>query len=681
MQFQQFKQIHQQHVATVLNDTRQLYTTDVDPNELWELYLNSFPQGVNKMYRKRREFDCSCCKAFIRQLGNVVAIVDNKPVSIWDFETNSDIYQSVVDTLAHFVKSAPIKDYFITKQAGFGADFNHQQLDSGNILTWHHFRIDLPSEFVTRSHDSEAAIAGKMKATRQVFQRSLEEISRDAVETVLDLIAEGALYKGDEWQGVLVKFLELQTVEYHTLPDSEKDNYCWVKSAETGGAVGRIKNHSIGVLLQDLTDGTDVIDAVRKYEHIVAPQNYKRPKPIFTKQMVEQAQATVERLGLIDSLGRRHAKLDDIIVNNTVWSNRDAAKHMRNGSVVGVFEMLKSEVAVNPRQFERMPGIGIDDFIKDILPTATSVEILLENRHQASLVSLIAPQVTDSSTLFKWDNGFSWAYSGNVADSMKARVKAAGGSVDGVLRFSLQWNDGDNNQNDFDAHCIEPRDGSHIYYSNARRVHPSSGVLDVDIINPGRNVAVENITWSNLHRMPEGEYSLFVRNYSHNGGRTGFAAEIEFNSQIHEYEYDKELAHKEDVQVALVQYTKREGFKITQSLPSTTSSKAVWNLTTNQFHPVSIVTHSPNYWNGQRGIGHKHTFFMLAGCVNSDQPNGFYNEYLKEDFMQYKRVFAALGSKMKVERTSDQLSGVGFSSTKRNSLICKVDGKVVKIVF
>jgi len=510
----------------------------------------------------------------------------------------------------------------------------------------------------------------------EVFQRSLEEISRPAIETVLDLIAKKSLSRGEERQSDLEQFLALHK-EYHSLFHGRQDNYCWVKSAEIGGAISRIKNHSIGVLLQDITGGVEITDAVRKYEAIVAPTNYRRPKAIFTKRMVEKAQATVERFGLLESLGRRHARLPDITVNNVLWVNRDAAKCMDGAG--GVFDALKQEVAIKPRQFDRLPGVGIEQFIQEILPGVSSLEVLFENRHVSSLMSLIAPQDASAPTLFKWPNGFSWAYNGNIADSMKARVKAAGGKVDGVLRFSLQWNDGDNNQNDFDAHCIEPNN-NHIYFPNKRQVHRSSGVLDVDIVNPGQNVAVENITWSDLSRMPEREYHLFVRNYSHNGGRTGFSAEVEFDGQIFEYCYEHELAQGEDVTVARVQYSRRDGFKITESLPSTVSTKTVWGLTTNQFQRVSVVTHSPNYWDG-RGVGNRHYLFMLAGCENQDRPNGFFNEYLRQDFVPHRKVFEALGSKMRVEQSSEQLSGIGFSSTQRNSLIVKVDGKAVKIVF
>jgi hypothetical protein len=90
--------------------------------------------------------------------------------------------------------------------------------------------------------------------------------------------------------------------------------------------------------------------------------------------------------------------------------------------------------------------------------------------------------------------------------------------------------------------------------------------------------------------------------------------------------------------------------------------------------------YSPNYWKKEEGVGNRHYFFILKGCLNDTQPNGFFNEFLREDLMKHKRVFEALGSKMRVEMSDAQLSGVGFSSTKRNSVICRLSGNVTRVV-
>ncbi len=71
--------------------------------------------------------------------------------------------------------------------------------------------------------------------------------------------------------------------------------------------VGKIRNHSIGTLLVNISEGMDLDLAVRKYEQIVAPVNYKRPKAIFTKKMLEDAKKTITELGYMDSLQRRFA--------------------------------------------------------------------------------------------------------------------------------------------------------------------------------------------------------------------------------------------------------------------------------------------------------------------------------------------------------------------------------------
>ena len=656
-----------------------LYETDIDKDELWEVYLSSFPEETNKMYRKRREYDCGHCRNFIKTIGGAVAIVDGKIHTIWEIDTDDVVFQPVVDALRTYVESKPIKDIWRHFTNTVGVKSTNEYTEDKQIIKWTHMYTPIPERLLERKSDIPT-VKAKVRDRKNVFKRSLDEITEEAVDTVLELIASNTLYRGQEWERVLKDFRKYQR-EYNGLSDEEKDTYTWTKAMTIGDVIGRIRNHSIGTLLVNISESMDLDNAVKAYENVVAPANYKRPKAIFTKKMLEDAKKTVTDLGYMDSLQRRFARLDDITVNNILFCNRDAAPRIQGG--LDIFDEMSKEVAVNPKKFSKVEEISAEKFVSDVLPTAKELEVLFENRHKKNMVSLIAPVNQNAKNMMKWNNPFSWAYSGNMTDSeMKERVKNAGGAVDGVLRFSIQWNAGkDWNRDDFDAHCKTPC--QHIFF-NHMVDHKTRGRLDVDVINPVKGEpAVENITWADKSKMVDGDYEFFVHNYCHSNGTSGFTAEIEFDGQIYEFEYDQPLRQGQNVPVATV--TLKDGvFTIKEKLPSTTSSREIWGINTNQFVPVTVMCYSPNYWDEQTGIGHKHYLFMLNGCVNEDAPNGFFNEFLKQELVQHKRVFEALGSKMHVADDPNQLSGIGFSSTKRDDVIVKGKGateRVLKIKF
>ena len=683
--FTKFKQELQKHFNEMVSDAEKLFEVDVDKDELWEMYLSSFPAGTNGIYRQRREHDCGVCRQFIKNIGAAVTIKDGEVHTIWELDLGGDkTYQPVCNALDAFVKSHKVKDIYVSKLAKIGVDLNRENAGD-KVITWHHLYCELPRKLVDRSGRTLGDIKGGFRDTKNVFKRSLDEISMEAVDTILELIASNTLYRGAEWKSALTEFKKYKKKYDKIESEEKKELFAWEKSLAAGFSIGRIRNHSIGVLLVDVSEGVDLDTAVKRYEQIVAPANYKRPKAIFTKKMLEDAKNTLTELGYMNSLQRRFANLDDITINNILFSNKDAAKRISNAG--DIFGELEKEVAINPKRFSRVEEIAAQDFIENVLPTAREVEAFVENKHSKNLVSMIAPVDPEAPTMFKWNNGLSWAYSGNIADSdLKQNVKAAGGAIDGVLRFSIQWNEDGNDGYDLDAHCVEPG-GNEIYFSNCRKPRKSSlgGQLDVDIVHPMGNIAVENITWDNLSKMKPGKYRFFVNQYS-GSVKKGFRAEIEFNGEIHSFDYGRSMRVGENGTVAEVTLDKYGNFTINEKLSgsSSISSKEIWSVNTNQFIPVSVISYSPNYFDEQKGIGNKHLFFFLDGCVNDEEPNGFYNEFLKNELLEHKRVFEALGSKCHTEDTEDQLSGIGFSLTKRDELIVKVKGateRIMKIKF
>lgn len=688
--FKDFVKAIQKNLQQMSKDSSRLFTVNVDTEELYNLYLDSFPAGTNEIYRERREYDCSCCRHFIRDVGNVVSIKNGELHTIWGINpVSDDKYNVVAAALDAYVKQKAVSGVFLKKEKRIGTPENREMLPTGKINKYEHFFVDLPEICIFKEcygHTLEGDLS-QFRDVRNVFKRSLDEISKESVDTVLELIAQNSLYKGAEWKKQLTEFKNYQK-EYGKLTDEQKELWIWEKSIAAGAVIGKIRNHIIGTLLVNISEGMDLDLAVRKYEQIVAPVNYKRPKAIFTKKMLENAKKTITELGYMDSLQRRFATLDDITVNNILFSNKDAAKRITGA--MDLFDEMEQDVAIDPKRFSKVEEISAEDFIKNVLPVAKELEVYLENKHIQNMVSLIAPEVADAKTMFKWNNGMSWAYTGNITDSdIKENVKAAGGSVTGIVRFSIQWNDGNGKDNsDLDAHCLEPQGGDHIYFSHKISRY-TGGELDIDITDPiyqcksNGGVAVENITYPSKERMKPGTYKFYVNQYSFRNSQ-GFKAEVEVNGEIHSYEYNSPV--RGNVDVAEVILDQSGNFKVVDKLPGNcaTISKDVWGIKTLQFTPVSVVCYSPNYWDEQKGIGHQHLFFMLKDCINPEEPNGYYNEFLKPELEQHRRVFEALGAKAHVKDVDDQLSGVGFSLTKRNDLIIKVKGateRVVKVKF
>lgn len=668
MSFANFKRAVQQQFATM--QTLPLFYVDIDGEELWQLYLQSYPEGTNPIYRVQSEHDCSACRQFVKVAGKVVAIKEGKLLSIWDIEEASlaTEYVVVARALSQAVKSKQISSRFVHDQQAIGVDKNFEKLISGQITAWEHFHITLPHKCKVQTK-TIATIHGNWSTAYHTLTRAIQTITKDSIETVLDLIEQNAVYRGQEFKQIVQQFKEIHEQTSSIPEDKERNLQIWqhVWDYQATG-VTNIRNSVIGTLLVDLSEGIELNSAVAKFEEKVAPANYKRPTALVTTAMVNRAKSKLQDMGLLSALERRHATARDIDINNVLWVG-----HTLKREVTGdIFESLATDKLP---KLDRVQSISIEDFITDILPNATALEILVENRHVGNLISLIIASDKTAPNLFKWNNSFSWSYKGDVADSLRERVKRAGGNVDAELCCRLAWDYID----DLDFHMYEP-DKGHIYYRQNRR-YPSGcgGILDLDAngCDGMKDEPVENIFYQKIATMKQGSYKLIVRNFSRRSEGVGFEVEIDLMGTITSIIYDKVLRDAEQLNVAHIQKI-GEKVIVTPLLETAGKSKYVWGIHTETFTPVKLVTLSPNYWN--EAVGNKHYIFILEKCEAIESVRGFYNEFLRSELEPHRKVLEMVGSKVRTEPADSQLSGVGFSSTQRNSLTCRVKGSFNRII-
>lgn len=636
----------------------ELFVVDVAGDELWQLYLDSFPEGTNEIFRVRAEHDCSADKNFIRNMGNVVSIKDGEIQTIWDVSTVAP-YDTVTSKLAARVRSAEITGVFRTKEHAYGSKKSRATIE-GTLYSFDHFYVKLPRKYVVADAPT---VASRLNSAAQVFERGLEELTAGAVDTVLDLISDKALYRGDEHLPALNSFRKMQE-EYRKINDpTRRTAFVW---ENVGTPAARFRNTVIGTLIQDLSEGMDLEKAVKRFESKGAPQNYKRPKALITQKMVADAAEKLRELGLEDAVNRRYARISDVSVNDVLFVDNTVKPLMKDG----IEGLLATSVKPKKVDITKATPIGIDEFMASVVPNAPTVDLFLERGHMGNFMSVTAPQESDTGGLFQWNNDFAWSYDGDVTDGVKERVKRAGGNVTAKMRVSLGWY----NYDDLDIHVHEPG-GNHISYNN------KSGKLDVDMNAGGSRSRepVENVCWNG--RIPDGTYRVDVHNYSKRENVDhGFELEVEFEGQIWSFAYDKPVTGTVKSLNLVVKNGKLVDIPSFSGVTSDSKQVEKWGVHTNTLARVDTMMLSPNHW-GDDSAGNKHWFFILKGCKNPDETRGIYNEFLNPALTPHRKVFEVLGSKTKCTPTDDQLSGVGFTATRKDTATVVANGRAYEITF
>ena len=657
LQFNLFSDPVATRTAQLFKDAKTVLRVNVSKDEVKEQYLSLYPSEVNQIFRERRHYDGVNDNQFVRTVGSCIFVMeDNTYTTVWDKVDVPSYFKDVAVGMHNYIMSKVGIDstYFSYPESKVGGLPNK---DSHNPdITWTHFYAPIPRKYLVQQTEFNNMLSP--------VRRGLKTYTTDIIDTVLDLVEGNGLYRGEEYKTALETFKQYLIAYDQLTTEAEKAVFIFNLIGQKKSFIG-LRSTVIGTLLDDLVDGKELEDAVKSFEQKVAPSNYKRSSAIVTPRMIKMAQDKVQQLGLLDSLQRRFATETDLNVNDVLFTQR-------NAPTLNVFEDLTEDAkaVVKEADTKKATELSLEAFINTVVPKASNIELLVESKHNSNFMSLLTAVNSDAPSLFKWSNPFSWSYNGNVTDSLRENVKKFGGDVEGDVRFSLAWS----NSDDLDLHLIEPNRGTHIYYATCGDLSKYKGKLDLDMNGLSKHSAtdpVENIVYKDINTMPDGEYKLKVHQYSRRSReRIGFTLELEVLGQIVQYT----STVNETTDFVFI----KKGKSITlQTLPygitSTIGmSKEVWGITTNTWTKINNICLSPNYWESSNKQGNKHLFMLIDNCINPESARGFYNEFLRSDLNENRKVFETLASKMKAESTTPQLSGIGFSSTVKNEFFVRV---------
>lgn len=647
-----------------------VFRTDADPATLWEIYLNSFHDPV-----ERQHHNCNTCEHFIERFGGLVTIGEDGTLTpaIWDPADADEQYILAIDALYRQVKGAKVTGVFKASEVMLG------QALTDNL--WQHLAVTQPSQMVHTDRTKTAFQAEAEKLQEYytlVGALKLPEYTAGNLQTVLTLLNSGQLYRGDKYVAA-VKWL-LEIVELTKERGLKGYNLAWLKIASAPAGFTKPRGTALGTLIEDVHANLGFPEIKRKFESMLDPETYQRAQAAPAAGAVAQAEKLFEQLGLAPALPRRFAKMSEVL---KLWEPTTTVFKTRAVGPSTTFGHLQTKDQQRQAQASQVPTLDIpatlmtwEKFAERVLPTATAIELLVPEHNR--FMALTTAENADAPPILKWDdekqrNPVAWYYDSGADAEVRERVTRAGGMYEGVdIRISLIWN----NTDDLDLHVITPQ-GSHIGFNNKRGCG-YGGYLDVDMNVRGETTKpVENIRWAR-GCAPAGKYQVYVNNYRNRGAKgariTPFMVEIEVLGQIRQFHgeicTEGMYSQHPTMHVADLVYAKGEA----PSWNSGQAAQSQWTSAPNTFAKVKAITQSPNLWGGRKDTGNgDHTFFLLEGCAPTEPTTGrsFFPEMLRSELHPVRSVLEAY-ARQSALGGEPEACGVGMVANKPWNLTLKV---------
>lgn len=379
-----------------------IFTTNANPDKLWELYLGGMSGG------KWPHYKCNTCKRFVQTYGGLVTIQEHqsfvKPMSGDEFLGKACLTHPLIwrgsptDWPKFFRYSVHLMNEEVIK-SGITGVFYSSEKTWGVPVTgqWTHMSAENPRVVADTPVKTCFQMMAEKKEEYGMLCRALAGYPQAAVNQAVRILEGEILCRSEKAMGVAKWFKRLHE-SLVGMRGRQRDNLIWLAVAGAPPGFCHVGSTVISTLLDDIIAGYPVAVIQDRWAKKLHPMTYQRPTAPPKSGTIDQAEKLVEKMKLAPSLERRYATLDD--VQTKLWVPTPPMAELVEG---GVFSHLRQSSKPSVGKLDLPPlAITWEKFQRTVLPTAQAMEVYIPNA-RCGFYGLTAAVHPDAPPILQWD--------------------------------------------------------------------------------------------------------------------------------------------------------------------------------------------------------------------------------------------------------------------------------------
>lgn len=417
---------------------RNLYRSTYSKGMLYDTFLANLPEEA------RQHYNCNSCRSFVNRYGAILTVDDDGqlvPV-MWDLDAVPPFFQKAVAAVYDEIpKRISVPFFSVTPCLGWPV-----------TGPWTHMSVGLPSQFVTTDPNY---VTNRYHEMFLSLWSVVKEYDLGTVATAINLYKADKLCEKDRYLPVantlhvLISGLTDRWPGYKRIENAKNlptDVHTYLWQFVMYHEHIHIKNTVLDTLLEDIKNKVDLDAAIDRYNRKADPMHYQRTSKVLTNGAIDQAEKLINEMGLVPSLARRYARLEEV---QCIWKPREATTPTIKSD--SVFGYLKAEAQSEDHRDDPVIDAGkitLEKFIEKVLPGATEIVMVINQYNPLLFGSFVTAVNPDAPPIITWDkenarNPVSWFM---VGDGDKARGWNLGGTnrikVTGIAYTANMWQPG-----------------------------------------------------------------------------------------------------------------------------------------------------------------------------------------------------------------------------------------------